>query len=50
MNVNTAPRTFSIIGTSVHRLDGVDEVTGKAKNAADLLRQVLGETKSSLKP
>ena len=28
---------FSIIGNSVHRVDGVDKVTGKAKYVADLI-------------
>jgi CO/xanthine dehydrogenase Mo-binding subunit len=37
MNVNTASQTFSVIGTSVHRVDGVDKVTGKAKYTADLV-------------
>ena len=28
---------FSIVGTSVHRVDGADKVTGKAKYAGDLI-------------
>src|SRR5918999_3456348 len=30
-------RNFSIIGTSVPRVDGIDKVTGKAKYAGDLV-------------
>jgi CO/xanthine dehydrogenase Mo-binding subunit len=37
MSVNVDSRNFSIIGTSVSRVDGVDKVTGKAKYAGDLI-------------
>jgi CO/xanthine dehydrogenase Mo-binding subunit len=30
-------RNFSIVGTSVHRVDGADKVTGRAKYAGDLI-------------
>jgi CO/xanthine dehydrogenase Mo-binding subunit len=33
----TATRNFLVIGNSVHRVDGVDKVTGKAKYAGDLV-------------
>ncbi|MEX0802934.1 MAG: xanthine dehydrogenase family protein molybdopterin-binding subunit [Candidatus Binatia bacterium] len=35
--MNVDKRGFSIIGTSVKRVDGVDKVTGKAKYAGDLI-------------
>ena len=35
--MSTGSRGFSIVGTSVHRVDGVDKVTGQAKYAGDLL-------------
>jgi CO/xanthine dehydrogenase Mo-binding subunit len=35
--MSTETRNFSIVGTSVHRVDGVDKVTGKAKYTGDLL-------------
>jgi CO/xanthine dehydrogenase Mo-binding subunit len=35
--MSTEQRNFSIIGTSVSRVDGVDKVTGKAKYAGDLI-------------
>src|SRR5438128_11282857 len=35
--VSVETRNFSIIGTSVRRVDGVDKVTGKAKYAGDLI-------------
>jgi CO/xanthine dehydrogenase Mo-binding subunit len=35
--LSTDSRGFSIVGTSVHRVDGVDKVTGQAKYAGDLL-------------
>ena len=35
--MSTETRNFSIIGTSVHRVDGIDKVTGKAKYTADLI-------------
>ena len=38
-------RKFSIIGNSVHRIDGVDKVTGKAKYVADLIIPGLSEGK-----
>ena len=38
-------RKFSIIGNSVHRVDGVDKVTGKAKYVADLIIPGLSEGK-----
>ena len=36
---------FSIIGNSVHRVDGVDKVTGKAKYVADLIIPGMSEGK-----
>src|SRR4029434_6545351 len=36
---------FSIIGKSVHRVDGVDKVTGKAKYVADLIIPGMSEGK-----
>src|SRR5258708_35166412 len=38
-------RKFSIIGNSVHRVDGVDKVTGKAKYVADLIIPGMSEGK-----
>ena len=35
--MSTGSRGFSIVGSSVHRVDGVDKVTGQAKYAGDLL-------------
>jgi len=35
--LSTDSRGFSIVGTSVHRVDGVDKVTGRAKYAGDLI-------------
>jgi CO/xanthine dehydrogenase Mo-binding subunit len=35
--VSTDRRSFSVIGQSVSRVDGVDKVTGKAKYAGDLI-------------
>ena len=35
--MSTEKRDFTIIGTSVRRVDGVDKVTGKAKYVADLI-------------
>jgi len=35
--MSTKKRDFTIIGTSVRRVDGVDKVTGKAKYVADLI-------------
>ncbi|MGB7948179.1 MAG: xanthine dehydrogenase family protein molybdopterin-binding subunit [Candidatus Binatia bacterium] len=35
--MSTETRNFSIVGTSVRRVDGVDKVTGKAKYTGDLL-------------
>ena len=35
--MSTEPHTFSIIGTSVPRVDGVAKVTGKAKYTGDLV-------------
>ena len=35
--MSTDSRDFSIVGTSVHRVDGVDKVTGRAKYAGDLI-------------
>src|SRR5690242_6622898 len=35
--MSTAPKTFSVVGQSVPRVDGVDKVTGKAKYTGDLL-------------
>jgi CO/xanthine dehydrogenase Mo-binding subunit len=35
--LNTVTRGFSVIGTSVPRVDGADKVTGKAKYAGDLI-------------
>ena len=35
--MSTAQKIFSIIGTSVHRVDGVAKVTGAAKYAGDLI-------------
>ena len=37
MSANMETRNFSIVGTSVSRVDGVDKVTGKAKYAGDLI-------------
>lgn len=34
--MSTGNHNFSVIGTSVHRVDGIDKVTGKAKYAGDL--------------
>jgi CO/xanthine dehydrogenase Mo-binding subunit len=34
--VSTGTHNFSVVGTSVHRVDGIDKVTGKAKYAGDL--------------
>jgi CO/xanthine dehydrogenase Mo-binding subunit len=45
MDVNTAPRIFSVIGRSVHRVDGVDKVTGKAKYTGDLVIPGMVESK-----
>jgi CO/xanthine dehydrogenase Mo-binding subunit len=36
-SMSTKKRDFTIIGTSVRRVDGVDKVTGKAKYVADLI-------------
>ena len=35
--MSTDKRSFSIVGTSVRRVDGVEKVTGKAKYVADLI-------------
>ncbi|MGH8546021.1 MAG: hypothetical protein ACREX3_20840, partial [Gammaproteobacteria bacterium] len=35
--MNTETRSFSVIGTSVPRVDGVDKVTGKARYTGDLV-------------
>ena len=35
--MSTDSRDFAIVGTSVHRVDGVDKVTGRAKYAGDLV-------------
>ncbi|MGH7797061.1 MAG: xanthine dehydrogenase family protein molybdopterin-binding subunit [Candidatus Binatia bacterium] len=35
--MSTNARGFSIVGTSVHRVDGADKVTGRAKYAGDLI-------------
>src|SRR5262252_9066840 len=35
--MSTEKRDFTIVGTSVRRVDGVDKVTGKAKYVADLI-------------
>ena len=34
--MNAAAKTLSIIGKSVHRIDGIDKVTGKAKYTGDV--------------
>ena len=34
--VSTAKRSYSVVGNSVPRVDGVDKVTGRAKYVADL--------------
>lgn len=34
--MNAAAKTLSIIGRSVHRIDGIDKVTGKAKYTGDV--------------
>src|SRR3984893_8084251 len=36
-SMSTKKCDFTIIGTSVRRVDGVDKVTGKAKYVADLI-------------
>src|SRR5262249_58194476 len=36
-NMATQRQEFSIIGNSVHRVDGVEKVTGKAKYTGDLM-------------
>src|SRR5437762_10110620 len=38
-------RKFSIVGNSVHRVDGVDKVTGKAKYTGDLVIPEVAEGK-----
>src|SRR6184192_3641432 len=38
-------RKFSIVGKSVHRVDGVDKVTGKAKYTGDLVIPEVAEGK-----
>jgi CO/xanthine dehydrogenase Mo-binding subunit len=35
--LSTKARNFSVVGTSVRRVDGADKVTGKAKYAGDLI-------------
>ncbi len=35
--MNAEARKFSVIGTSVHRVDGLDKVTGKAKYTGDVV-------------
>ena len=35
--MNSEKRDFSVIGTSVRRVDGADKVTGKARYAGDLI-------------
>ncbi|HEY7219376.1 MAG TPA: xanthine dehydrogenase family protein molybdopterin-binding subunit [Candidatus Binatia bacterium] len=35
--MSTKARNFSVVGTSVRRVDGADKVTGKAKYAGDLI-------------
>ncbi|MGH7809616.1 MAG: hypothetical protein ACREP5_04995, partial [Candidatus Binatia bacterium] len=35
--MGTDTRDFSVVGKSVHRVDGVDKVTGRARYAGDLI-------------
>ena len=35
--MSTVTRDFSVIGTSVPRVDGIDKVTGRARYAGDLI-------------
>ena len=37
MNLKAERRRFSVIGTSVPRVDGIDKVTGNARYAGDLM-------------